>query len=135
MFDFGDDLAGGHFGFYDVIGDVKGVEVDGGFFFISVCEDDDGDVATPRFASDDVEDFVAVHFGHVEIEEDDVGEEALDEGDAGFAVAGDLDAEAVCFEFHAVHLADGEVVFDDGDFDGFTHYANDMAIGGGCKDA
>ena len=57
-----------------------------------------------------------IEVGHLEVEQDDIGVSPLHEHDAGFAIACNFHRKASRFELHAVHLADGLVVFDDGNF-------------------
>lgn len=86
-----------------------------------VCEDDNRDALSPFLFADLGESFVASHFGHLEVEEDDVREEIFYEVDARAAVVGDLDVEAFGFELHAVHLVDRGIVLYDGDFCRCSH--------------
>lgn len=58
----------------------------------------------------------AIEVGHLEVEQDDIGVSPLHEHDASFAIACNFHRKASRFELHAVHLADGLVVFDDGNF-------------------
>ena len=58
----------------------------------------------------------AIEVGHLEVEQDDIGVSPLHQHDASFAIARDFHRKASRFELHAVHLADGLIVFDDGNF-------------------
>ena len=70
--DFLDDLSRGKLGFDYVVGDVEIVECLRGFFLAGVGEDYDGYVLSPAVFADLSEGFVAVHLGHLKIEEDDI---------------------------------------------------------------
>ena len=57
-----------------------------------------------------------IEVGHLEVEQDDIGVSPLHKHDASFAIACNFHRKASRFKLHAVHLADGLVVFNDGNF-------------------
>lgn len=115
-FDALDDLSGGQFGLDDIAVNAEGVDAFGRFFRTKVGEDDYWNRLAPILVPDLFQGFFAGHFRHLHVKQDNVRLERLGQRNAAGAVIGQLNFEAFGFELHAVHLTDGRVVFDDGDF-------------------
>lgn len=123
-----DNLARGVVCFDDVAVDAKGVRARRGLFFAEVGQDDNWRIFRAAIGADAFERFGAVHLGHLDVEKDDVWFECLDELNANLAVARHPHIKPVGLKLQPVHLADGRVVFDDGDFGHEISIANKRAV-------
>src|SRR4051812_10419883 len=83
-------------------------------FFTKIRKNDYGNMLSPVVRANFGERFRAIHMGHLQIKKDDVWFEAFYECYAAFAVVSKLHFIPVRFKFHAVHLIDNCVVFNDG---------------------
>ena len=119
-------------GFDDVAADAEGAHVRRGFFFAEIGQDDNWRIFRAVIGADAFERFGAVHLGHLDVEKDDVWFECLDELNANLAVARHPHIKPVGLKLQSVHLADGRVVFDDGDFSHDIIILADIRQAGNC---
>jgi hypothetical protein len=102
-----DDFVGGVVALDKVIVDAQGLGellVHVNFGLAQVGEENDGDLAQVGLLFDLFENVEAVEFGHENIEENELGLEFFEDGEALFAVGGDPDFVALEFEFCLVHF-------------------------------
>ena len=93
--------------------DLEGVLEDGRL--VGIGENEDGERGRGGAGAEAADDFYAVEHGQAEVEEDDIGAETGDEGEAGFAIRSGGDCKSIRLKTRLVNGADDFVVVDNCD--------------------